>query len=332
MTSLEKHQHTKTGWPWDQQVKPDIYTTEVEWPKISVITPSFNQGAYLEQTIRSILFQNYPNLEYIIIDAGSTDETLRIIERYASHLTYWVSEKDNGQSHAINKGLAISTGELLTWLNSDDFFEPLALKVFAEHFLHKEADFYQGQARIIDTDGNELWKMEGAPFDDLHTKFYDVQMPQPASMFTRAAYEKYGPIDESLNFSMDMDFWLKILAGGGRFVKVPKLLSNFRMHPISKTSGGTDNFVIDLLSKYSEARFTSKEKSILQSSFIESVIKDHEKHLLTYGRLTSRKTFKVILKILKKDPGMLRFIPENISKRARFNLGKLRRYLQTAEK
>ncbi|WP_461485736.1 glycosyltransferase family 2 protein, partial [Pedobacter sp.] len=112
------------NWPYSNPVDPEIYKGRTDWPKISIVTPSYNQGQYIEETILSILNQNYPNLEYIIIDGGSTDHTVEIIKKYEDRITYWVSEKDNGQSHAINKGFEKATGEIFAYLNSDDCYYP----------------------------------------------------------------------------------------------------------------------------------------------------------------------------------------------------------------
>src|ERR1035437_4288596 len=127
------------------------------YPKISVITPSFNQGKYLESTIKSVLEQDYPNLEYIVIDGGSEDNSVEIIKKYEKHLAYWESVKDKGQSHAINKGFAIATGEILAWLNSDDTYEQNAIYNIAEWFRkYPELDFIYGDVNIIDEKGAVL--------------------------------------------------------------------------------------------------------------------------------------------------------------------------------
>ena len=128
--------------------------TEKNWPKISIITPSYNQGEFLERTILSVIEQNYPNLEYIIIDGGSTDGSVDIIQKYADKLAYWISEKDNGQTHAINKGFKKATGEIVAWLNSDDELCEGALMAVASVFMeHDEADFVFGNQYSIDSNG-----------------------------------------------------------------------------------------------------------------------------------------------------------------------------------
>src|SRR3989442_14278812 len=127
------------------------------YPKISVVTPSYNQGSYLEKTILSVLNQEYPNIEYIVIDGGSTDNSLDIIKKYEKYLKYWVSEQDRGQSHAINKGLSHATGDLLAWLNSDDYYMPRALRTFATMAItNPEASAFVGTGRVIDETGNIL--------------------------------------------------------------------------------------------------------------------------------------------------------------------------------
>ena len=126
----------KDGWPWNEEVSPAVYSARKEWPKISIVTPSYNQGVFIEETIRSILLQNYPNLEYIIIDALSDDDTISIIKKYEDKISYWIGEKDNGQADAINKGVKLCSGEIFNWINSDDLLTKNSLFIIAEEYIN----------------------------------------------------------------------------------------------------------------------------------------------------------------------------------------------------
>jgi glycosyltransferase involved in cell wall biosynthesis len=132
---------------------PDRMPDGSAWPRISVISPSYNQGAYLEEAICSVASQNYPNVEHIVIDGGSTDDSVEILQRHSSHLAYWESEPDRGQSHAINKGMARATGDILTWLNSDDRLAPGSLAAVALAFQQSKADLVAGLCTIFDQEG-----------------------------------------------------------------------------------------------------------------------------------------------------------------------------------
>lgn len=206
-------------------------------PKISIITPSFNQGRYLEKTIRSVLDQNYPNLEYIIIDGGSTDNSLDIIKRYEKHLAYWVSEKDRGQSHAINKGMKVATGDLLSWLNSDDYLAPGALPVIADVYRsNPQAGAILGAGTMVDESGQVIVTNE--PFEVTSESLYrwiDRFFWQPSCFITRSAWEECGPVDEAIHFAMDLDLWLKI-AARYPFATTERMLSSSLKHDVAKTT------------------------------------------------------------------------------------------------
>lgn len=149
----------KKGWPWycSQTTTSSTISTNTIWPSISIVTPSFNQGIFLEETIRSVLLQGYPNLEYIVIDGKSTDNSVEVIKKYEPWITYWVSEKDRGQSHAINKGFERATGEVLGWLNSDDYFARDALmNLILLRKINPDCIAWVGACQKIDTEGNSI--------------------------------------------------------------------------------------------------------------------------------------------------------------------------------
>ena len=155
-TDLALHSSNKTGWPWslEDSIDTNDPSIDLEYPKITVLTPNYNYGHYLEETIRSVLLQGYPNLEYIIIDGGSTDNSTEIIKKYEPWLTYWVSEPDRGQTHAINKGLEKATGEIFNWINSDDILMPGALFAIAQGM--QDSDAFVGVVNNFDESGREV--------------------------------------------------------------------------------------------------------------------------------------------------------------------------------
>ena len=218
-------------------------------PKISIITPSYNQGDYIEQTIQSVLNQNYPNLEFIIMDGGSTDQTLDIIKKYEKHLT-WVSEPDKGQSNAINKGFAKATGDILAFINTDDTYEPNTLHTVANYFMqHPDAYWLTGKCRNIDKNSNEIRKLI-THYKNFWLQFRSYKIltilnyvSQPATFWRRELMQTTGPMSENLNYAMDYDYWLR----AGQHYKlhfVNQYLANFRIHPTSK-AGASANAQFD---------------------------------------------------------------------------------------
>jgi glycosyltransferase involved in cell wall biosynthesis len=214
--------------------------SEPSLPKISIVTPSYNQGQYLEKTIQSVLDQHYPNLEYIIIDGGSLDNSTEIIKKYEKYLKYWVSEPDRGQSHAINKGFKHATGDLFAWLNSDDYYMLGALdevaKVFREH---PDAGAIVGTGQIINSKGEVTYYKEPTEeitIESLYNWLNGGNFSQPSCMFTRAAWEQCGPLDEEVHIAFDLDFWLRMAKKGFNFVVTQKLLSTALTHREAKTT------------------------------------------------------------------------------------------------
>jgi glycosyltransferase involved in cell wall biosynthesis len=235
----------KAGWPWQaNDVEPDLQKSDKwKWPRISIVTPSFNQGQFLEETIRSVLLQGYPNLEYIIIDGGSTDNSIDVLRRYAPWLAYWVSEPDHGQGHAINKGLKRSTGDILAWINSDDYYSAGALRRAAMYFCqHPEVDLIYGRCRVVDERGKKIGERAGSIRH--YDEFLDVwnfwwkrrNFLQPEAFWTRRIWDQIGPIREDLFWVMDYEYWLRVLRAGSKVGFVNAELANFRIHSKQKST------------------------------------------------------------------------------------------------
>ena len=263
-----------------------------EYPKISVITPSYNQADFLEETILSVLNQNYPNLEYIIIDGGSTDRSVEIIKKYEKHLSYWVSEKDNGQSHAINKGLQHATGEIICWLCSDDLHVSDTLHTVAELFqLNPEIALLHGTSILFGNRRKE--QITGADFKDLPLRYYAIiPFPQPSSFFKRKVIEETGMLDESLHFGMDYDLLVRI-ALCYPILPVNKVLSRYRLHSSSKTVSQFKNFAGDWIKVFS--RFlrsvdgTEKHISFLKENDFYHEDSTKYKHLKEFNETDLRR-------------------------------------------
>lgn len=219
------------------------------FPKISIVTPSFNQGKYLEKTILSVLEQGYPNLEYIIIDGGSTDESVDIIRKYADRLAYWVSEPDRGQSHAINKGFERASGEIFGWLNSDDWYAPGALQAVADAFAaNPDAGAVVGAGEMVDEDGKQILYKAPVKVDlDFLYHWLEDYFWQPSTFFRQAAWKSCGPLDEDIHFAMDLDLWLKI-AKSDSFITLKQMLSCSLKHGGAKTSACSSQTVMDAVS------------------------------------------------------------------------------------
>ena len=205
-------------------------------PLVSIVTPSFNQAESLEKTILSVLKQDYPQIEYILIDGGSTDGSQEIIEKYKERLAYWISEKDNGQAHAINKGLAKATGEIRTFLNSDDQLLPNAVSKIVEMFNdHPEAGAVHGDCIVIDSMGNNLGEEKGHPvsFHKL-MKYGQSGVIQPTCFFRSNIIHEVGFLDESLFMSLDYDLILRV-AQKSKLVYFPSPLAKITYTVETKT-------------------------------------------------------------------------------------------------
>lgn len=237
----------KFGWPWTEEPPPVpvVLTDSKPWPRISVITPSYNQGEFLEQTIRSVLLQGYPNLEYIIIDGGSSDNSVEIIKKYEQYLTHWISEPDRGQSHAINKGFEKSSGQIMCWLNSDDYYLPGTLQFVAEHLADNSGAFALiGHCYVVYTDGRPPLIAKGRYENRQQLLRYwtGYQMHQPSIFWRREVYKKVGFLDESQHYIMDFDYWTRI-AQHFDFMNVDRFLSCATYHPAAKTGDNYEQYL-----------------------------------------------------------------------------------------
>jgi glycosyltransferase involved in cell wall biosynthesis len=210
-------------------------------PRITIITPSFNQAPFLEETIRSVLDQGYPNLQYGVIDGGSTDGSADIIQRYRDRLDFAVIEKDNGQTEAINKGLKRADGDIVGWLCSDDTLLPGSLNTLAKHFAqHPGDDWLAGAVRVIDIKGNPTGKVRPSgtftlPGVLLRSHERPFNLPQPGVFWRRSLHDELGLLDESLHYCMDFEFWLRLIESGRRPTLIDAELSTYRLHETSKS-------------------------------------------------------------------------------------------------
>jgi len=212
-----------------------------EWPSISVVTPSFNQGSYLEETIQSVLGQRYPSLEYIVIDGGSIDGSRNVIAQHAGRLAYWQSSKDRGQVHAINTGLARATGEIFCFLNSDDLFLPGALRAVAEHFLHKPTcNWLCGDTLLFGEAHPTRMLRTLTPQSVGHALAWSYRAPQPGMFWRRAIMG--GGFDERWRYDFDHDLYIRLLLAGHRCDHLALPVAAYRLHPASKTVGESQHF------------------------------------------------------------------------------------------
>lgn len=218
----------------------------MNYPKISIVTPSFNQGEYLEKTILSVINQNYPNIEYILIDGGSTDGSVDIIKAYEKYLSYWISEKDQGQSDALNKGFKVAAGEIFAYLNSDDLYLPDTLITIAESFISSpEADIIYGHSNIINDADKILTKCIALPFrlkEHLNGVF---SIPQQSSFWRRRVYDELGGFNVNNHTCMDGEFFAYAGSRNYQFHRLNKVLSSFRIHSKSKTGDMTSSLKLN---------------------------------------------------------------------------------------
>lgn len=206
-------------------------------PLVSIVTPSFNQAEYLEETIRSVLEQDYPRIEYLVIDGGSTDGSVDVIKKYEDRIAFWVSERDRGQTDAINKGLERAKGEILAWINSDDTYHPKAVGEAVEFLMnHPNVAMVYADCNFIDEQGRVIGKFASRQTDYKKLRRGYVHIPQQTTFFRAAYWREVAPLDPSFYFAMDYDLWVRIAARAPIKYLPGRTWANFRIHASSKTN------------------------------------------------------------------------------------------------
>lgn len=281
-------------------------------PKISIITPSLNQAEFIEQTISSVLDQGYPNLEYIIIDGGSTDGTVDLIRKYESHLAYWVSEKDGGQSNAINKGLKRATGDIIAYINSDDYYLNGVFERVANAYRdHPAVDLWHGRCRIVDQYGAKVDERIGSikRYDEI-LDLWDVwwkrrNFVQPEVFWTKRIYDKIGIFREDLHLVMDYEYWLRIFSAGGTAGFIDAEFAAFRLQPNQKSTqpAKTAEELLQVVQPYIfgsadgltlQRRLALQAKWIYQAQFLTEVAQSLDRNEARWRRLLRLAWFSVI--------------------------------------
>ena len=252
--------------------------------KVSIITPSFNQGEYIEETILSVLNQDYKNIEYILIDGGSTDNTMNIVEKYRDKIDIVIHEKDRGQSDAINKGFRLATGEIVGWINSDDVLYPDCVSAIVNLYRNnkKGVVFYCSKLDLIDEKGNFIKLVEKYIPDRDHLLYNNYDVIQQGSFYKTDTVRQINYLDESIHYCMDLELWMRLLEYGGIYALDQKAYSGFRIWEETKTTTGQERFFRDIkivLIKYG-AQVSSK--TIIKLNWY--ILKAKVKRFLNYKK------------------------------------------------
>lgn len=296
-------------------------------PRISIITPTLNQAGFIEQTISSVLGQGYPDLEYIIIDGGSTDGTVDLIRKHERHLAYWISERDAGQSNAINKGLKRATGDIIAYINSDDYYLDGAFeRVAVAYRENPDVDLLHGRCRIVDQFGAKVDQRIGSieNYNEI-LDLWDVwwrrrNFVQPEVFWTKRISKKVGAFREDLNLVMDYEYWLRIFAAGGTARFIDAELAAFRLQPNQKSTqpARTAQELIDVVQPYifgqddrltHQTRLALQAKWIYQAKFLSEVQQSLDRHEPRWQRLLRLAWFSAINPRVMRAPGFWERVP-----------------------
>jgi len=294
----------KRRWPWTDEMSTSSDAMEhgKPWPRITVVTPSYNQGEFIEETIRSVLLQGYPNLEYIVMDGGSTDESIAIVRKYEPWLAHWESVRDRGQSHAINKGLALATGPIFNWINSDDLLTPNALLQVALAF-EQDGDSVAGN--IIYFGLGEDREYPNANLTPLGLMQNSISLQQPSLWLKTDYVVACGGINERFQYAFDWDLTIRYLNLFPKVTYISSVLSKFRLHEDSKTVSHQDKFseemilaLEDMISRDDFAHLNQDCKRVLRSRQMYRVI--------TSLRHQERGVLLRLLRLAIRNPDVLR--------------------------
>lgn len=231
LNKLPKVEISKVGWPWNLETKSNIFESANLWPKLSIVIPSYNQGEYMEECLRSVLLQNYPNLEIIVIDGGSSDKTISILEKYSPWISYWQSKKDKGQGNAINLGFSIASGDYFGWLNSDDFYNKDAFYHLGRAIIDSKKEFYYGDAYTTNDDRSRTTYWRANLVLDRYLRFGGL-IASHSAFWKR---EINVPVWEKMNCNVDGELWIRLVKNRHKkHIKFP--LGVVRLQPQSKSS------------------------------------------------------------------------------------------------
>lgn len=272
--------------------------SQAHYPKISIVTPSYNQGNFIEETITSVLAQQYPNLEYIVIDGGSTDNTLAILKKYDKQITYWVSEPDQGQSDAINKGFAKATGTIFGWLNSDDYLLPKALFHIANANWKPDIGAVVGIGHKVALNKNIVYTpqyYENITTEKLFLWTKGKNFMQPSCFFSKNAWDTCGPLNTELNYCMDVALWIAI-SKQFKFLRIPQQIAHAYIHEQAKTTADVEQMLMETYLMIASMDGLKTARNLLFDFYNKE-----QKRLLSTNTLKNTHSIKTLVKaILKK--------------------------------